>query len=255
MTKEEKPMPSFYAIVPAEVRYSDIPDGAKLLYAEITSLCKASGKCWATNAYFSELYGRTDRTIRRWINILEENGFVKTFFEKEDGKTTRIISLPFVMEKVHVAECPPRTKMSGGADKNVRGGGTKMSAILLKEINKGINKESEPKKTHNSILEQLEADHSDLAETLREYIQYRKEIKAPMTVRALELMIGKLDKMASSDADKIAILNQSIVNGWKGVFPLKKNNTNKRTGNFESRDTSATYQALDSLSWLEGGQR
>ena len=68
--------PSYYAIIPAEVRYSDINPSAKLLYGEITALCNQRGYCWATNSYFSELYGVTKNTISTWISELRKRNFV-----------------------------------------------------------------------------------------------------------------------------------------------------------------------------------
>ena len=43
-----------------------------------------------------------------------------------------------------------------------------------------------------------------------------------MTDNAVKLLLGKLDKMTSNANEQIEILNQSIVNGWIGVFPLKE---------------------------------
>ena len=51
----------------------------------------------------------------------------------------------------------------------------------------------------------------------------RKKNKKNMTERALELMLKKLDGMASDDLTKQKILNQSIENCWQGIFPLKNN--------------------------------
>ena len=51
--------PSFYATIPAHVRYADITPNAKLLYAEITALLKINGICFATNRYFSKLFKRS----------------------------------------------------------------------------------------------------------------------------------------------------------------------------------------------------
>ena len=59
-----------------------------------------------------------------------------------------------------------------------------------------------------------------LAEALAAFAEHRKKLKKPMTDRAKELMLSKLSKMARTEQEQIAILNQSIVNGWQGVFPL-----------------------------------
>ena len=63
-----------------------------------------------------------------------------------------------------------------------------------------------------------------------------------MTTRALELLIKKLDKLANDDNTKIEILNESIMNGWNGVFPLKDNSTpnNKNKGGFNNESRSNT---------------
>ena len=60
----------------------------------------------------------------------------------------------------------------------------------------------------------------ELAEALAAFAEHRKKLKKPMTDRAKELLLSKLSKMASTEQEQIAILNQSIVNGWQGVFSL-----------------------------------
>ncbi len=71
--------PSYYAILPAEVRYSeDLAPNSKLLYAEISALTNKSGKCFAQNSYFAELYNVEKGTVSRWISQLEKFGFIKT---------------------------------------------------------------------------------------------------------------------------------------------------------------------------------
>lgn len=106
--------PNFYATIPATVRYSkDISNGAKLLYGEITALCNKKGYCWASNAYFAELYNNSNKTISRWVSELEASGFIIVRIDKKDG-TKRHISLP-----------EARTKKRRGMDKNGVGYGQK----------------------------------------------------------------------------------------------------------------------------------
>ena len=68
---------SYYAIIPANVRYDeDLTPNAKLLYGEITALCNEKGYCWASNDYFAELYKTSTRTISRWIKQLISKGYI-----------------------------------------------------------------------------------------------------------------------------------------------------------------------------------
>lgn len=62
---------SYYAIIPANIRYDTrLKANSKLLYGEITALCNEKGFCWASNDYFSDLYGVNKETISRWISEL-----------------------------------------------------------------------------------------------------------------------------------------------------------------------------------------
>lgn len=77
---------SYYAIIPANVRYDkDLTPNAKLLYGEITALCNEKGYCWASNSYFSELYGTSIRSISKWINQLIEKNYIYSKIIYKDG--------------------------------------------------------------------------------------------------------------------------------------------------------------------------
>lgn len=72
-----KEQPSYYAIVPASVRYDkDLNANEKLIYGEITALSNKKGYCWSTNNYFAELYEVHKKTVSRWINNLGDKGYI-----------------------------------------------------------------------------------------------------------------------------------------------------------------------------------
>ena len=60
----------------------------------------------------------------------------------------------------------------------------------------------------------------EFKEAVRDFIEFRKEKKKPLTARGFELFIRKLDKLADDEETKIKIIEQSIENSWTGVFPL-----------------------------------
>ena len=89
MTKEQ---PSYYAIIPANVRYNtDLKANEKLMYGEITCLAHSTGNCYASNQYFADLYGVSKETVSRWINNLKSLGFIKVKLIYRDG-TKEIIN-------------------------------------------------------------------------------------------------------------------------------------------------------------------
>ena len=78
--------PNYYAILSAEVRYDNrLRPNVKLLYAEITALCNMNRQCFASNRYFSELYGKSKGTISSWINELVKYGYISAEYTYKDN--------------------------------------------------------------------------------------------------------------------------------------------------------------------------
>ena len=92
-----KEKPNYYAIIPAEVRYSKaLTPNAKLLYAEITALCNMNGKCTASTEYFCRLYEVSRVSIQKWLKNLEDNNHIKRVNIYRQGSKeilTRVITL------------------------------------------------------------------------------------------------------------------------------------------------------------------
>ena len=77
----------------------------------------------------------------------------------------------------------------------------------------------------------------ELKQTILDYMENRKALKSPIkTERALRLNINEAIKLSDGDPSVMkAIFEQSIRNGWKGVFALK---TNVRQAQAEQADTN-----------------
>lgn len=89
--------PNYYAIIPADVRYSKkLTPNAKLLYAEITALCNMNGKCTASTDYFCKLYEVSRVSIQKWLKILEDKNHIRRVNIYKQGSKeilTRVITL------------------------------------------------------------------------------------------------------------------------------------------------------------------
>lgn len=120
----EDERPSYYANIPAEVRYDkDLSPNAKLLYGEITALCNAKGYCWAGNKYFADLYDVSIKSISRWISQLVEKGYLTTELKyKANSKEvdSRRLSLNTIYNGYGQKGHDLRTKLSIPTDKKVK---------------------------------------------------------------------------------------------------------------------------------------
>ena len=82
--------PSFYSIIPADLRYdSRLKATEKLFFSEISALTNALGYCYAGNKYFSKLYDCDVRTISRWIQSLEKYGYIKVELIRDEKQVIK----------------------------------------------------------------------------------------------------------------------------------------------------------------------
>lgn len=78
------------------------------------------------------------------------------------------------------------------------------------------------------------------------FVAFRREIKKPMTQRSAQAMVN----MLTGHHDPSAVLNNSISNGWQGIFPDKtpKPNSGGDGRTFAERDDERAKRAADR--WL-----
>lgn len=90
------------------------------------------------------------------------------------------------------------------------------------------------------------------------YLEMRKKIRKPMTVRAVSLAIGTLDKLRGEGQSVIAVLDQSTMNSWQGLFAVVERRNLDRTSpaapnrsNFPSLGKHGQATANNLQDWLE----
>ena len=92
---------------------------------------------------------------------------------------------------------------------------------------KESKKESIKERKHSGYDEILATIADDnLRETYLEYIKMRKMIKAPMTDRALQMLINKVEQLEPGNTERQKLLlDTAILNNWKSVYPMKDKQT------------------------------
>ena len=217
MTKEQ---PSYYAIIPANVRYDDRLNAfEKLMYGEITCLTAKDGKCWASNNYFSNLYKKDKSTIKRAISSLVDNGYLKRVINKNE-KTRRVESRDIFVNIT--GEIP------GGKNAPTLGAKTPLPGGKNEPYNTKIKNTTSNNK--ENIIKENDIDiDSDVLDAFKEH---RKGLKSPVTKYALRLLFKRAQKcvdLGLVDTPEDAF-NISIERGWKGINPdwIKEKNEIKK---------------------------
>ena len=115
--------PSFYAVLPAHVRYEKrLKPAERLLFAEISALTNKFGYCTASNGYFADLYETRKETVSKWISHLSELGFLRLemVYEGKQIKGRKI----WIDEKVMT---PIDEKVMTPIDEKVKGNNTRIN--------------------------------------------------------------------------------------------------------------------------------
>lgn len=99
------------------------------------------------------------------------------------------------------------------------------------------------KDSFNKLIESY-TKNEKLQEELKEYLKARKAIKAPLTDRAIKLFLNRLDELTNDDEEKIRIVQNSIMNGWKSFYPLKSDQ-NEQLNNKSSYNLDEYVKTMD----------
>lgn len=135
---------------------------------------------------------------------------------------------------------------------NVRQLSTKESSTYEENTNESsTNKKKEGKRTGYDEIIASYTDNGELRSALVEFVNMRKMMKKPLTNKALSLLLTSkkgLDGLASTDAEKIDIVQQSIMRGWMGFFPLKDDGGSKPA---PQRREKTEEEKQDDEAWMK----
>lgn len=180
-------------------------------------------------------WGWSKAKVRAFLTMLEQDGMI---IKKTDRKKTTIFIEKYsVFQDIETTERPRKNHKK-----------------TTKEPQKDTNNNDNNVNNDNKIIY---IDDSALNQAIIEFVAHRKSIKKPMSDHAVKLMISKLKKMTSNVDEQVEIINQSIVNGWQGIFPLKEEGKGKKRpqskgtkfSNFNQRDYD--FEAMERM-LLEG---
>ena len=146
--------PSFYAILPADVRYAeDLTSLQKILYAEITALTNKEWYCYAGNSYFAELYKKDPTRVSKTISDMQKKWYLQVSRENESWFVRRIYvwelkelkkTIKTTCRKVQKASCrktqdPSCSEVQGGIELNCKTPLAENCNIIIQDNNTTSN--------------------------------------------------------------------------------------------------------------------
>jgi len=173
---------SYYAIIPATVRYDkELKANEKLLYGEITALSNRNGYCYAKNRYFANLYDVSIETVSRWLSHLQNLGYIEIEIQRNNNKEVisrniYIIDIPSPQKNQYPYcqnnQYPYIQKNQEGINKKVKDNNIKYNIDDLFYLI--INNSDELNYDFKKIIERLDFNYKE------EHLRYMQEDKITM---------------------------------------------------------------------------
>lgn len=239
-----------YGMIAKLVMKSNIDIAAKGMYAYFCSYAGSGTSCFPSRDLICKDLGISKDRFSKLLKQLSDCGFITVEQIKEHGRFSHnvytINTDVYADQDNAYTKLPctenldtenPYTEKLDSNNNSLNNNNLNNNSLNKKErkkeetvIHSNATKGSNGKTVYADIISAYTSD-PELRDILFEFIKMRKLIKSPMTDRALRSLLKKLDELASTNADKIATVEQSIVNNWKSVYPLKKDAANKQRRN------------------------
>jgi hypothetical protein len=201
------------------------------------------------------IFRRPIATVRLALQTFEQFGMIEvinnTITIPNWNKHQSLDRLAEIREYNRLAQQKSRAKRKELQAKTENVNDVSMTSQRCHDTDKEIEKEEEKKEKKNTktaspfdeILSEIESE--ELRQTYLDYIEMRKKtIKSPMTVRALRVLINKVNSLETSVDGKCALLETAILNNWKSVYAPKEaqggKNTPKNAINNKRKTTGAS---------------
>ena len=182
---------------------------------------------------------RNKKTIAEARRILEQAGYIKTIRGgKHQATQYQLVELG-IAPVIGNQNNPITTPIDGAITTPIDGAiTTPITGHYIKHKRKTetkTEKEKCKKEKAPAFSFSEYTENAELIEALEGFVEMRKRIKAPLTEHAISLLLKKLDGLGRSDTEKVEIVNQSVMNNWKGFFALKQEVKQHGTGRNDSR--------------------
>ena len=219
--------PKFTGVwIPAGVfQTSTVSLTAKVVYGVVEALDNDDG-CFASNAYLSRHLGLGERQVRNILQELDEANLIT----RVDVDGRRVIR---TVEKTAIVKALGEAKNCLGGRKNIATGGGNKLPTYNKEDNKG------DKDTGKELgwIVCLPFGSEAFIASWKSWVAYRKEMKKKLTDSSVTAQCREFALWGEQKS--IESIEQSIKQGWQGLFDPNRKFGAKTSKALTSEDHSA----------------
>jgi len=258
-----------------------LPATVKLVLVALSDHADEDGECWPSQARIASMTGLTDRAVRYVMHGLKASGLIR--IETSRGRQG-CVSLAFDVEEITpeiagivARECASTSKKKPKSDapdrneipKNRNEIPTPRNEIPIHRTIKNHQEPSLPPKTPTGLRlvrtdrdmrfrgkgqdEEVRIPDFIPLDAWNGFLEMRKRKGVKETAHAVRLLIGKLQAFFAAGHDVAAILDESTMRSWTGVFEPK----GQSRGSIPAKPKSALAQQAERMrqQFAQGGSR
>ena len=179
---------------------------------------------------FEKLVTFTKKTIIKSINSLIDLDLIEKKVNYNKKNKNYSYSIYKISQKlINKNNCGVVEEIHKGSGRDTQGGSERDTHTKetnnTKETNTNIKKYIK-KDLKEDLKEIDEIQNHKYKDLILEFIEHRKELKKPMTKKALELFISKINDFCLKRYNIKEIIEKSILSGYMTIYEPKNNNTN-----------------------------
>jgi hypothetical protein len=158
------------------------------------------------------------KTYRKHFEELIEVGLIEIKKRSINQYSCHVIALPKITQPTtdHVTYHVPNQLPSNDLTNYP-------SDAPIHKTNKTV-KTDKTIKTKGADLDKVYSENELVNKHFIEFLKNRIEIKKPATQRAADLLVSEMRKLYKTPDEAIQGINQSIMKGWTGLFPIGSQN-------------------------------
>ena len=207
---------------------------AKVVYGVVDALDNEEG-CFASNAYLSRHLGLSVRQLQTILSELEDAKLILRVACEGHRviRTVEKVALTNALASTQVTRSEGGAEnCTGGVKKTARGGCGKPHTYS-KEDNKGDKDTVQ----QQMWIVRLPFGSEAFLKAWKSWVVYRKEMKKTLTDSSVQAQFKEF--VVWGEAKSIASIEQSIKQGWQGLFEPKQNFSKGNTNVLTARDHEA----------------
>ncbi len=213
-----------------------------------------------TYAFIEQRLGQPERTVQRWASLLRKFGYIEvTYLNYKKMRITVLKSKKFNYKQLSLPamnggyEQPEPSAKTGGIEDLIpakNGGYIPPKMADTDTQNGGFKQSGSMRSNETPEIETTTPAQAPLIPVALwlAFVEMRRKLRKPLTELGSELIRKEVQKLVDHGEDAIQVVEQSIRNDWLDVFPVRKENGNRRKNeSHQERRAKSTATAIETV--------